>query len=339
MSNNISIVIPAYNRVIELAELFDSILLQSTYPDSVIICEDVSPERENIKALCDSYHERFTNVGIEFRLVFNEVNLGYDKNLRKCIHLANTEWALLMGNDDVLLPNCIQTIKNFVSKSEFNSVKLISRTFFRFNNSISAPLGKSSLFEHDCIIDKKMSPKYIFRSAGFVGGLIVNTAFAKAYETEQYDGSLYYQIYLSALAYCNNGIGYIATPIIGGRADNPPMFGQSADDSDVHIPGSYSAKGRAKMWKGVLDIATDIGNLYNIDLYGPIQYELSVRQAFHIFEMNAGQNHDKLKELRIELSKLCLFNHPFPVALYMLNIVFGKKAKGIYSLARKFMQQ
>ena len=338
MSNSISVVIPAYNRTNELAELFDSVLVQSVYPDSVIVCEDLSLERNDIIALCDSYHERFTHEGIELKLILNDINLGYDKNLRKCIHLANTEWALLMGNDDILLPNCIQTIKNFLSKPDFGSVKLISRTFFRFNNSISTPLGKSSLFEHDCIIDIKMSPKYIFRSAGFVGGLIVNTAFAKAYETERYDGSLYYQIYLAALAYCNQGIGYIATPIIGGRADNPPMFGQSADDSDVHIPGSYSAKGRAKMWKGVLDIAADIGKLYNIDIYKPIQHELSVRQAFHIFEMNAGQNYDKLKELKIELSKLCLFNHPFPIALYMLNMALGKRAKVIYSLARKFMQ-
>jgi len=338
MNHSISVVVPAYNRTIELSELFDSILAQSIYPDCVVICEDCSPEREDIISLCDSYYHRFADAGIEVQLILNDVNLGYDKNLRKCLHSADTEWAIIMGNDDLLLPHCIKTIKEFLSNSDCSSLKFISRAFLRFNTSISEPIGISSLFDQDCIIDKTMSPKYIFRSAGFVGGLIVNTEFAKQHETERYDGSLYYQIYLSALAYCNNGIGYIATPIIGGRADNAPMFGQSADDCDVHIPGSYSAKGRAKMWKGVLDIAIDVGGQYHIDIFEPLQYELSVRQAFHVFEMNAGQKNDKLKELKFELSKLGLFNHPFPLVLYMLNVTLGKRAKSIYSLARKLMQ-
>ncbi|WP_421184642.1 glycosyltransferase [Aeromonas enteropelogenes] len=337
MSNSICVVIPAYNRTEELSELLDSVLLQIILPDNVLICEDCSPEREKIIELYNSYSKRFEEKGIGLRLNLNSTNLGYDKNVRKCLHEASADWAIIMGNDDILLPNCIGTVKKFIEK---NNVKFISRTFLRFVDSIDEPKGISSLFNQDVIISPETySPKYIFRSAGFVGGLVINLDFAKKYETDKYDGSLYYQIYLAALAYLEGGIGYISTPIIGGRADNPPMFGQSEDDKEFHVPGSYSAKGRARMWQGVLDIAKEIDDSRGVNLTTEIKRELRVRQSFHVFEMNAGQPYVVLKELKSELSRLDLFNHPLPIGLYLFNIIFGRKSRFGYSIMRRILQR
>lgn len=338
MSNSICVVIPAYNRTDELAELLDSILAQVVFPDNVLICEDCSPEREKIIKLYNSYSERFEQKGIGLRLNLNSINLGYDKNVRKCLHEASADWAVIMGNDDVLLPNCIGTVKQFIEKN--NDVKFISRTFLRFVDSIDKPKGISSLFNQDAIISPGTHPsKYIFRSAGFVGGLVINIDFAKKHETDKHDGSLYYQIYLAALAYLDGGIGYISTPIVGGRADNPPMFGQSRDDKEFHVPGSYSAKGRARMWQGVLDIAKELDDSRGVNLTADIKKELRVRQSFHVFEMNAGQPYVVLKELKSELSRLDLFNHPLPIGLYLFNVIFGSKSRLGYSLIRSLLQR
>lgn len=337
MSNSICVVIPAYNRTEELSELLDSVLLQVVLPDNVLICEDCSPEREKIITLCNDYSKRFEEKEIGFRLILNDVNLGYDKNVRKCLHEACTDWAIIMGNDDVLLPSCIGTVKEFVKK---NNVKFISRAFLRFVDSLDEPKGISSLFNRDIIISPEThSPKYIFRSAGFVGGLVINLCFAKENEIDKYDGSLYYQIYLATLAYLSGGIGYISTPIIGGRADNPPMFGQSEDDKEFHVPGSYSAKGRARMWQGVLDITRDIDESRGTNLTTDIKKELCVRQSFHVFEMNAGQPYVVLKELKSELSRLGLFNHPLPIGLYLFNMIFGSMSRLGYSFIRRILQR
>lgn len=337
MSNSICVVIPAYNRTEELSELLDSVLSQVILPDSILVCEDFSPERSKIVELCDLYAIKFKENNVELRLSLNYENLGYDKNIRKCLGEANADWAIIMGNDDILLPNCICNVKEFIEK---NNVSFISRTFLRFTDSIESPKGISSLFNQDTIIyPASFSSKYIFRSAGFVGGLVVNVSFAKKNETDKYDGSLYYQIYLAALAYLDGGIGYISTPIVGGRADNPPMFGQSEDDKEFHIPGSYSAKGRARMWRGVLDITRDIDESRGTDLTTDIRKELCVRQSFHVFEMNAGQPALVLKELKNELSKLDLFNHPFPIGLYLFNIIFGKMSRFGYSFIRRILQR
>ncbi|WP_353614655.1 glycosyltransferase family 2 protein [Mangrovibacter phragmitis] len=334
---SISVVIPSYNRVIELKELLESVLTQTVLPDEVLICEDNSPEKFNIQEMVNSFRESFREKNIEITFIINEKNLGYDKNLRKCIESASGQWALIMGNDDLLLPNAIEDVKSYIGRN--SQVNFISRSFIRFNNNIKSPIGLSTLSNKDTIYKIEQSdPKMIFRTAGFVGGLVVNVAFAKSLHTEEFDGSLYYQIYLAASAFIGEGIGYIATPIIGGRADNPPMFGHADDDKAFHVPGSYTARGRATMWSGVLKIAKIVGEKNKVELYDSLKHELMTRQSFHIFEMNAGQSVKVNTELKTELSALGLMNHPMPIFFYIINCTLGKKARYIYRIIRKVMQ-
>src|SRR5690606_4866231 len=114
---------------------------------------------------------------IRFRYIENESNLGYDRNLRKCIELCEASWAIIMGNDDLLLPNATSVVWDYVSS---NDVDFVSRAFIRFGRSLSNSLGISSLSSTDVIFSaENAKPRMIFRAAGFVGGLIVKTDFAR----------------------------------------------------------------------------------------------------------------------------------------------------------------
>jgi len=337
MTLTVGIVIPAYNRPRELGELLDSVLAQSRLPDSVLVCEDHSPMRLEVTELCESYKGVFSSRGIKLIYVENEINLGYDKNLRKSIEIADTDWVVVMGNDDLLLANAVEDVIKFISS---NDVDFASRTFLRFTKSINAPLGTSSLSKLDSVFTQSNSSAgMVFRSAGFVGGLVIRTSFAKSISCSHFDGSLYYQIYLAANAYCGKGIGYISTPIVGGRADNPPMFGGAEDDGGVHIPGSYTAQGRARMWRGVLDIAQSVGDQHQRDLVSDIRRELEIRQSFHVFEMNAVSSRQELKSLRDALVNLGLFSHPLPRILFWMNYTLGRKAIPVYRMCRRILQR
>jgi hypothetical protein len=178
----------------------------------------------------------------------------------------------------------------------------------------------------------------VFRSCGFVGGLIVSREWAARIATSRYDGTLYYQIYLACVSFCEEGIGYISEPTIGGRRGNPPLFGAAESEKGTHVPGSYTPKGRAKMWASVLTIAGDVGEQYGIDLRSDIKRELEVRQSFHVFEMTAGSGRRRLEELRDELKKLDLYSHAVPRTLFLVDWILGSGAKPLYALARKLMQ-
>lgn len=338
MNNDLSIVIPAYNRVKELQELLDSILNMNLFPKEVIICEDNSSDRNKIINIVEHYHFLFKKNDIFLNLILNEVNLGYDRNLRKCIESSSSSWAMILGNDDLVLPNAVIDFNIFIKN--FGPFDVISRTFIRFDNDIFNPIGISRLSNLDTHFSRENSnPKMLFRSSAFIGGLIVNVEFSLRHSTDKYDGSLYYQVYLAAIAYSNQGIGYISNPIVGGRTGNPPMFG-SGDSvgSDVHLSGTYTPKGRASMWKGVLSICKDVGDIYDVDLLASIHHELSVRQSFHIFEMNCHSDNKILDELVVELKSLGLFEHPFPKILYFNNKYMGRYASILYKIVRKIYQ-
>jgi len=331
-----SIAIPAYGRPHEYSDLLESIYNQKLLPNEVIVCEDNSKERPMLKEISDQWQEKFHSKGIEFNYVENEVNLGYDANVRKLIELAKYKWVILIGNDDLFLKDGIEIISRFCFDNP--DIAMVSRPFVRFNTDVNSPIGESRIFTEEQIVKAgSHSSKYIFRICGFVGGLIVNKNWADKFHTKKYDGTLFYQIYLASHAFCTSGIGYLSECPIAGRADNPPLFGEAG--ASGHIPGSYSAKGRADMWRGVLTIAGDVGPIYDQDLKSDLKAELMVRQSFHVFEMNASASKHDLKELKFELGQLDLFNHWIPKSLYTINYLFGNYSKAFYYLARKLMQR
>src|SRR5258708_36491767 len=91
----ISICIPQYNRIEYLLRSL-SIIEKQTYSDiEISISDDCSTDDtvERITELAKSY---------KYPIVFdkNEKNLGNDRNYRKCIEMANGDYAFVIGNDD-----------------------------------------------------------------------------------------------------------------------------------------------------------------------------------------------------------------------------------------------
>lgn len=334
---DISVAIPAYARYRELVELLESIYKQTVLPAEITICEDNSPERELIRRVVREWQERFTAEGCVISYKENDHNLGYDGNLRTLISSSHCPWVMLIGNDDILLEPCVERAEDFIRKR--HDISMISRSFLRFETDHLSPLGTSKISSTDRVFNStNSSPGMILRSCAFFGGLIVNREWALDHATDRYDGTLYYQIYLASVAFCGNGIGYIAQPVVGARVSNPPLFGSAPSEKDVHVPGSYTPKGRAKMWAAILRIAEDVGQQYNINLHAGIKAELKKRSTFHVFEMMAGSDRRKLAEMRDELVKLDLFDHLVPRTLYLIDAGLGLRARVLYSCVRRLLQ-
>jgi Glycosyl transferase family 2 len=335
---DISVAIPAYSRCSELIELLQSIYNQDVLPMEITICEDMSLDRDAIREIAHTWNRRFAPEGCAVNYLENEHNLGYDGNIRNIIHVSHSRWVMLMGNDDLLLPGCISTISTYLKQHP--EQRMVSRSFLMFKGNIDQVFGVSKLRSEDFLYTaQNSSPGIIFRTCGFVGGLILDREWADGLATKRYDGSLYYQIYLGATAYCESGIGYISREIVGSRAGNPPLFGSASTERDVHVPGSYTPQGRAKMWAGVLTVAEDVGTKFGIKLLPAIKEELKVRQSFHIFEMMAGSSRQRMRELRHELETLELFGHPLPCMLYSINCLLGVRSKDFYRIARVMLRK
>lgn len=97
-----SILIPAY-KAKYLKECIDSILAQTYDKFELIIVNDASPE--DLTSIINQYNDN------RIRYYVNEKNCGaidVVDNWNKCLSYANGDYVICMGDDDKLLPNCLE---------------------------------------------------------------------------------------------------------------------------------------------------------------------------------------------------------------------------------------
>lgn len=105
-----SITIPAY-KTAYLKECIESILTQ-TYTDfELIIVNDASPE--NLTSIVHSFNDS------RIRYYINEKNCGAINvvdNWNKCLNYATGDYIICMGDDDKLLPTCLEEYNKLIER-------------------------------------------------------------------------------------------------------------------------------------------------------------------------------------------------------------------------------
>ena len=105
-----SITIPAYKRRY-LKEAIDSCLSQTYQNFELVIVNDASPE--DLDSIVSSYSDK------RIRYYKNEKNCGAVNvvdNWNKCLEYAKGEYIICMGDDDRLLPNCLEEYVKLMEK-------------------------------------------------------------------------------------------------------------------------------------------------------------------------------------------------------------------------------
>ena len=105
-----SVTIPAYKSAF-LRECINSVLSQ-TYTDfELIIVNDASPY--DLDSIVNCYSDT------RIRYYKNEKNFGAGNvvdNWNKCLEYATGDYIICMGDDDLLLPNCLEEYSNLINK-------------------------------------------------------------------------------------------------------------------------------------------------------------------------------------------------------------------------------
>ncbi|MDY6131348.1 MAG: glycosyltransferase [Prevotella sp.] len=105
-----SVTIPAY-KAQYLSECIDSILAQTYKNFELIIVNDASPQ--DLDSIVSKYDD------LRIRYYKNEKNCGAEHvvdNWNKCLGYATGDYIICMGDDDMLLPNCLEEYNNLIGK-------------------------------------------------------------------------------------------------------------------------------------------------------------------------------------------------------------------------------
>jgi abequosyltransferase len=288
-----SVCIPAYNRAQHLKELLDSVFAQDFRDFEVVICEDLSPEREQIAAIVREYQSRYPEV---LRYFENEQNLGYDGNLRNLVRTASGKFCFFMGNDDIMCPGALQNAASIISR--YPNLGLILKSYGLFDETPEKVNQEIRWFKEEKEFPAGIPAiRFVFRRSGVLSGYIVHRDAANEAATDKFDGTLYYQMHLTANVLINKTAVCTPQVLVLCRGNGVPEFGNSKKEKGKYIPGSYTPQARLNMIGGALSIVRDLKETQDIDVVEDVihdyanyfypyikdQLDLPLRDYYHLY--------------------------------------------------------
>lgn len=264
MNNNplLSICIPSYNRPIQLLRLLNSIKVEDVTEVEIIICEDKSPRRSEIISVFNSF---VSTSQINCELHLNEINLGYDENLKELIKKANGLYIMYMGDDDIFQENSLIEYINFL-KLNLNLGYILRRYSVVHLNGEKEEFiyYKSNRFFEPGV----MAFNSLFRKSVFISGFCFRRDFVlNFYDTKYFSGTLLYQLFICAKlvltypsAYCN-----IPLTTMDESKRGVPEFGSSINESNKYTPGKISIQNSINFIKSFLIITKYIDSEFGFN--------------------------------------------------------------------------
>ncbi len=113
MRGSVTIAIPVFNGERYLADALQSVVDQTEKVDRIMICDNCSTD--GTLDIANKFKEAHPE--IQFDIVCNEANLGYQRNFNRCMELSKTDYVLLLAADDVLKENLIEIEKGFLEQN------------------------------------------------------------------------------------------------------------------------------------------------------------------------------------------------------------------------------
>ncbi|WP_272989099.1 MULTISPECIES: glycosyltransferase family 2 protein [Spongiibacter] len=246
-----SICVPSYNRAIHLSSLLDSIFRQNFDSYEVVICEDDSPERKSIKDIVCDYQSKYED---KIRYIENEENLGYDANIRKLVSVSKGRYCFFMGNDDIMCDRALEVVHELVRDNE--SIGLVLKSYAWFDEFPEKINQEVRYFKESRVLKRGLEAVSVcFRRSGVISGYIVKRDAAERIKTDEYDGSLYYQMHMTAGVLAEEDAVTCSDILVLCRNNVPPDFGNSKKEKGIYTPGAYTPEARLRMISGALDIA------------------------------------------------------------------------------------
>lgn len=264
-----SVCIPAYNRTQHLKPLLESIFAQNFSDFEVVVCEDVSRERAQISEICRDFRSRYPGM---LRYIENQENLGYDGNIRNLVEKANGEFCFFMGNDDIMCAGALENAADVIRRHP--DAGLVLKSYGWFDKTPDEVNQEIRWFNEEKVFPPGAAAiRFAFRRSGVLAGYVVHRDSALAVATAKFDGTLYYQMHLTANVLIHKSAVCTPKVLILCRGDGTPEFGNNAKEKGKYVPGRYTPEARLNMISGALSIIRDLKETRGIDVVDDVIHD------------------------------------------------------------------
>ena len=261
----LSICIPSYNRPQTLLRLLRTI---DTKADDVqiVICEDKAPKRLEVRAAVEEFRKE---TRYEVKYIENEVNKGYDWNIRDFIIQADGEYNMYMGDDDGFIPGALDQMIDFLR--QHRELGYVMRSSMGWSGELMRYYAGTRFFKPGM-----KSYVELFRKSVFISGFTYKRELAIKTMTDQFDGTLLYQLYILGEICINQPSAYFDVPITRNYPSTGEFFfGSSEKEKGFYEPGKISVKGSMAFVGSYLKISRFLDKKYGMKSTPLVQMDIS----------------------------------------------------------------
>lgn len=319
----LSICIPAYNRPSQLNDLLTSIDCASEEIEiEIVIVEDCSQKQREIRKVVAEFSR---NVGFLVRYYENDKNLGFDGNLRRLMEVAQGDFVLYIGDDDLFLPGAISKYLKFLRTNKNFKYVLRNRILVQEDGRVH----EFNYFRSDKIMPAGVEQSsWLFKRSVSIGGFTISRTEALKYATSDLDGTLLYQVYLMAQVCLRNPSIYCSIPLVQSahrQRKGAPGFGSSDAERGKYTSGEITLDNSINFTKSYLEVTRYLDARNATDLTHRVATSLSkYSYPFLSIQRNRGLS-DFLKYAR-RLETECGLGQTIYFHIYKWSLaIFGER--------------
>ncbi|MHB8132374.1 MAG: glycosyltransferase family 2 protein [Mobilitalea sp.] len=324
----LSICITSYNRVDELVRCIKSIKTRYNKEIEIIISEDHSEQCEIIRSTVMDLQKAVTT---EIFFNSNELNLGFDKNLRKLITLSNSKYILFLSDDDSLIENSLDSFIELLQKNEYNMI---------FSPFI-LECERKRYYSHSFTIGKGIenTTRYLYDSILF-SGLLFRREHILKISAERFLNCNYFQVYLFMYMMLMYDTDYINIPLVLCNGDGENAFGKAISSNGNNLLADRkSIYSNIEFHKGLIKVIKIFEMDFSIDVITLFGREYCLR-AFTGMSLARAQGFSTyrvywkcLKSLNISLTKTIYIYH------IMLILLGSRLSNSIVFIPRSILMR
>lgn len=315
----LSICIPCYNRPKELKRLLDSIDVKDSEIIEIVICDNDSPCRQQVRETVTEY-STYSHYNINY--VENETNVGYDKNLRECIKHAQGKFVMFMGDDDVFIPKTMDTYLEFLKEHDELGYILRSYRIVHSDGSVEPfkYFPKTLFFTPG--FDTYVS---LFRKSVFISGFCFRREYALDLLTDQFDGSLLFQLFIQAEICMKYPSAYYSEPFTQMYDGGVPYFGNSEAEKNLYTPGTVTIDNSVNFVEKYFVLTRFMDQKYGFDSTSFVKKDMS-KYSYPILSIQRKNGIKIFKEYDKRLRNLGLDCTGYYNLYYFLLLLLGEKS-------------
>lgn len=227
MKTRLSICIPNYNRPDFLLKNLDELGKQASESIEVVVSDDCSPENvDHVIKIIKKQHPKL-------KLVYKrqKKNLGFDLNVLEVVRMASGQYCWLLSNDDVVMPNALNTVLKFLDSKK--DIRLLLVNYQRFDKVLNQVTAEQMIgIKDDLLFDDKDKFWFYKTKNSYFKSLGVNTLtmscnifnrdqwIKSSEKISAYIGHNFIHVFVIATLIGDGQIGYIGKPQVSYLSNN-----------------------------------------------------------------------------------------------------------------------